>query len=102
MTYLDELRNAVEKSAKCSAHFEQFTPVHETDLGEIVWQGDVAIFLLDGHPKARRCYAWGFPTDDEAKSREVTTILEIPPVVSALTAVRAAIAGHKQGPSSFN
>jgi hypothetical protein len=91
MTYLEDLTAAVEHDQSCTAHFEQFTPVHETYLGEIEWEGDVAIFLLEGHPKARRCYAWGSPTDDEAKSRKITTILEIPPVVSATTAVQAAL-----------
>jgi hypothetical protein len=92
MTYLDELKMAVEQISGCKAHFEQFTPVQEDSLGEIVWDGHVAVFMLEGHPKARRCYAWGFPTDEEAKSRDITTVLEIPPVVSAETAVKAAIA----------
>ena len=42
-----------------------------------------------GHPKAKRCYAWSFT---EGKQTRFVTVLEIPPVESAQTAVRAAIA----------
>ena len=44
-----------------------------------------------GHPKAKRCYAWSFT---EGKQTRFVTVLEIPPVESAQTAVRAAIAGE--------
>jgi hypothetical protein len=91
MTYLDELVRSIEHNHGCEAHFDRFEPVAETYLGEIVWQGDVGVFDLVDHPKARRCYAWGFPPDDEATKRQITTVLEIPPVVSAETAVKAAI-----------
>src|SRR5471032_3020351 len=97
MTYMDELQKAVEQRGGCVAHFEQFTPVHETSFGEIVWEGDVAVFLLEGHPRARRCYAWGFPSDDEAAQWKMTTVLGVAPVVSAETAVKAAIAVRTQG-----
>ena len=33
-------------------------PVHEVFRGETVWQGDVEVFDLTGHPKAKRAYAW--------------------------------------------
>jgi hypothetical protein len=91
MTYLDELTMAIERNHGCAAHLEEFVPVTVVHMGGIAWEGDVGIFLLDGHPKARLCYAWGVPSDDEAKSREVTTILGIAPVTSAEAAVRKAI-----------
>ena len=52
--------------------------------GELVWQGDVLVFELDGHPTASLCYAW--EVDGEG-----TAVLHEPPVDSALAAVRAAI-----------
>jgi hypothetical protein len=51
----------------------------------------VEVFRLTGHPKAKRCYAWSFT---EGKETRFVTVLEIPPVESAQTAVRAAIASE--------
>jgi len=90
MDYISDLRNAIARDHGCEAHLEQIVPVTETHLGAVAWDGDVAIFLLSGHPKARRCFAWGIPDNDEAESREITTVLEIPPVNSAEAAVKAA------------
>jgi hypothetical protein len=64
-------------------------PVTETFQGQIVWQGEVEVFNVRGHPKAKRCYAWAHAEDDTGK--RYVAVLELPPVDSARTAVRAAI-----------
>ncbi len=92
MTYLDDLTTTIGRTHGCEAHLEGFVPVAVAQLGGIAWEGDVGIFLLDGHPKATRCFAWGVPDDDEAASRDITMILELPPVDSAETAVKAFLA----------
>lgn len=56
-----------------------------------VWEGVVESFALTGHPKAKRCYAWSY--QDKGETQYVTA-LEIPPVESPITAVRAAIAAE--------
>jgi hypothetical protein len=91
MTYLDDLTMAIAQRHGCEAHLEGFVPVTLVRLGGIEWDGDVGIFLLDGHPRARRCYAWGSPQDDEAGPRDIKTVLEVAPVLSAEAAVRSAI-----------
>jgi len=53
------------------------------------WGGVVETFNIEGHPKAKRCYAWLFVKDGQ---QQYTTVLEIPPVDSARTAVQVAIA----------
>jgi hypothetical protein len=58
--------------------------VTERFKGETVWQGEVLVFELQGHPSAKRCYAWEV-------DGEVTAVLEEPPVHSARDAVRAAL-----------
>jgi hypothetical protein len=58
---------------------------------KVAWDGVVEVFRLAGHPKAKRCYAWSFT---EGKETRFVTVLEIPPVESAQTAVRAAIASE--------
>ena len=66
-------------------------PVVETFRGKIVWQGQVEVFALKGHPKAKRCYAWSHEEDGK---RRYVAVLELPPVNSPVTAVRAAIVGY--------
>ena len=48
----------------------------ETFQGKTVWEGDVEVFDLIGHPKAKRCYAWAY--DVETGSRTLA-VLELPP-----------------------
>ena len=58
-----------------------------------VWEGVVESFALAGHPKANRCYAWSYKDKGET---QYVNALEIPPVVSPETAVRAAILSGNQ------
>jgi hypothetical protein len=59
--------------------------VVERFQGETVWEGEVLVFELQGHPTAARCYAWEV-------DGEVTAVLEAGPVKGAADAVRASIA----------
>ena len=56
--------------------------VEFSEGGEIVWEGDVLAFELDGHPTALRCFA--FEVDGE-----VIAVLAEGPVESGQDAVRA-------------
>lgn len=62
-------------------------PVHERFRGQTVWQGVVEVFDLADHPKAKRCYGWSY---DEPE--QFITILELPPVDSAQSAVKVGVA----------
>ena len=53
-------------------------PVIERFQGKTVWEGEVEVFDLVGHPKATRGYGWAY---DKAKGSEVA-VLELPPVIS--------------------
>lgn len=63
--------------------------------GETVWEGDVHVFELDGHPTAKRAYAWLYKDDDGRQQAKV--VLHVPPVDSARRAVQAAIAAEYRG-----
>jgi len=54
----------------------------------------VESFALAGHQKAKRCYAWSY--EDKGETQYVTA-LEIPPVESPITAVRASIVAEAKG-----
>jgi hypothetical protein len=92
---IEQLRLAVETMHHCKASHEASTPIRETFRNQVVWEGVVESFALAGHPKAKRCYAWSFLDSGET---QYVTALEIPPVESPITAVRAAImADAKKG-----
>ena len=78
----------------CEAAHERSAPVKEMFGTETVWEGVVESFALSRHPKAKRCYAWSFE-DDDGETRYIG-VLELPPVESPNTAVRAAIASGEQ------
>ena len=59
-------------------------PVEEVFNGQTIWKGDVEIFDITGHPKAKRCYAWSHDSDT-GKTR-YQAVLELPPVDSPETA----------------
>jgi hypothetical protein len=56
--YIERLKLAVEHLHKCSARHVTTTPVQEIYQGRTVWKGDVEVFAIEKHPKARRCFAW--------------------------------------------
>ena len=85
-----ELRLAVDRLHECKARHLKSVPVKETLQGNTVWDGIVEVFELSGHPKAKRCYAWGHWEDETGKQTRIVTVLEVPPVDSPLAAARAA------------
>lgn len=89
MDDIGELKKAIRRLHGCEADHVETVPVTETFQGQIVWQGEVEVFNVRGHPKAKRCYAWAHAEDDTGK--RYVAVLELPPVDSARTAVRAAI-----------
>jgi hypothetical protein len=74
----------------CEANHVETVPVIERFQGKTVWEGEVEVFALAGHPKASRGYAWAY---DKAKGSEIIAVLKLPPVISPKTAVQAAIVG---------
>jgi hypothetical protein len=88
MTYIDELKDAIRDLHGCEANHLTTASVVETFQGETVWKGEVEIFSLLDHPRAKRCFAWAHETD---KGKRYVAVLELPPVDSAQKAVQAAI-----------
>jgi hypothetical protein len=66
-------------------------PVKEVFNGKTVWEGIVEVFTLHGHPKANTAYAWSHATDDPNNPKRHVTVLQIPPAISPITAVRTVI-----------
>ena len=92
--YIAEIQAAFLKLHGCDAVYAETVPVHEEFQGKTIWQGDVEVFDIRGHPKATRGYGWGHVTGEHDQGRRYFTVLELPPVDSPQTAVRAAIASE--------
>ena len=89
--YLARLQVAVSQMHNCGAVWRESVPVKEVFRGETLWNGDVEVFDLTGHPKAKRAFGWSHPDGADNKTERFVAVLEIPPVESALTAVRGSI-----------
>jgi hypothetical protein len=91
VTYIEELQSVIHKLHGVHSTHVQSVPVKEEFGGKVIWDGIVEVFQLHGHPKATHAYAWAHETDDPANPFRHVTVLKIPPAVSPITAVRAAI-----------
>jgi hypothetical protein len=95
--YQARLQTAVHHLHNCAAAWRETVPVHEVFRGETVWKGEMKVYDLTGHPKAKRAYAWSH-LDGESDERErFAAVLEIPPVDSARKAVQVQIVKDAKG-----
>lgn len=84
--YIERLQMVIQQLHKCGSIHVESVPVHELFRGETVWKGDVEVFDLAGHPKAKRCYGWTY-----GEPEQFITILELPPVTDARSAVKVGV-----------
>ena len=89
--YIESLKHVIKRLHGCEAEWERTAPVHEVFRGQTVWKGEIEVFSLTGHPKAKRCYAWAHRAGPNNKDARAVTVLELPPVESPETALRASI-----------
>jgi hypothetical protein len=89
--YIERLKQVIFHLHKSNAKHVGTVPVHEIFRGETVWKGEVEVFDLTGHAKAKRAYGWSHPEGKDDTDERFVTVLEIPPVKSAQTAVQASI-----------
>jgi hypothetical protein len=68
-----------------TVHVHERTP----DGTETVWEGDVEVFMLLGHPQATKAYAWSEPTP--TGGRRFFAALHVGAVDSAARAVQGSI-----------
>lgn len=91
MDYIGELKKAIRKLHGCESDHVETVSVNETFQGRAVWEGEVEVFNIRGHPKATRAYAWAHATGEDDRGKRYVAVLELPPVDSARAAVKAAI-----------
>jgi len=89
--YLARLQVTIQQLHNCGAVWRESVPIREVFNGKTIWQGEVEVFDLTGHPKAKRAYGWSHPEGPDNKGERFVAVLEIPPVTSAKTAVQISI-----------
>lgn len=92
---LPALIDAIRHLHGCAATWVESVGVRETFNGETVWDGEVQVFDLQGHPRAARCYAWSYATEG-AKRRFVAVLDDGGAINSPVKAVRAAIVAESK------
>ncbi len=97
--YIGWLKLAIRNVHNCEAEHIETVPVHEQFQGETVWQGEVEVFRLSGHPKASLCYALGTAQFDGGNDLRAVTVLGLPPVDGPLKAIQVFIVGSAKGKS---
>ena len=94
MTEIARLQKAILDLHGCDSAYAETVAVHETFQGKVVWDGDVEVFPLAKHPRAKRAYAWSYKND--AGETRYVAVLGVPPINTPLDAVRAYIAAEAQ------
>ena len=89
----DRLRRAINDLHGSGSVWIESVQVRECFAGKPVWEGEVHVFRLIGHPSAQRCYAW-LTSDEQPR---VVAVLHLPPVDSPVAAVRASIVADFKG-----
>ena len=89
--YLARLQVAIEHLHGCGAEWRKTIWVEEVFKGSTLWKGEVEVFVLCGHDKAKVCYGWSHPEGPDDKGERFITVLEIPPVNSPETAVKMSV-----------
>lgn len=86
---LPAFEHAIRAMHGAKARLNHRAYVDERFEGGMVWEGEVLVFELDGHPTAPYCYAWEV-------DGEVTAVLQEGPVDSPEAAVRASILADEE------
>ena len=82
---IEALKQTIHESHDCIVTHLQSVWVEETDRDEILWTGQVEIFEVQGHAKAKIAYGW-WQDDSETG---LVTILALTPTLDARKAVQA-------------
>jgi hypothetical protein len=88
------LLDAILHLEGCAATWVESVPVHQKSGTETVWAGEVQVFDLFGHPKAKRAYAWSHATT--GARRQFHVVLHLPPVDGPVMAVKTAVYAEYQ------
>jgi hypothetical protein len=82
---IEALKQSICENHHCEAIYIQSVLVEETDQDKILWTGQVELFEVRGHEKAKIAYGWW----QEDSETGLVTILALTPTMEARKAVQA-------------
>lgn len=88
------LQDAIRHLEGVKSRHVETVHVHEKHKDETVWEGDIEVFDLVKHPKAKRAYCWSEATT--GTKRRFFVVLHAPPVDSPVSALRVSILADAQ------
>lgn len=88
--YVAQLQAAIQQLHGCQSEHLESVAVKEEFRGRVVWEGQVEVFRVFEHPKAKVCYAWAYQEKESNKER-IAAILGLRLIPSAVEAVRTFI-----------
>jgi hypothetical protein len=91
--FKEDAKDVVRYAHGCEATFVTSVPVREEIAGQVIWDGDVDVFYLEGHPRTNCCFVLAHEEDSE---RFYTPVLAVPPIINPQAAVRQALS--RNGP----
>ena len=94
------LQDAIRHMHGVESRFIEWQVVSDTFQGKIVFERTVGIFEVIAHPATTRAYAWSDPATLSSKARRFFAVLQLPPFLSALSAVRGSIVAGARGRNS--
>ncbi len=89
------LQDAIRNLHGCESTLVAVVQVKESFGGKKVWERDVSVFDLHGHPTAKRAYAWA-EEGSEGRVRFIA-VLHAMKVTTPSVAVRATLAALRSG-----
>lgn len=92
MNEIERLQKAIRDLHGLDSQHVGSVHVHEVFEGKTVWEGDVQVFRVSGHPQTDRAYAWSYIGD--AGEVRYLAALGVPPIDSPQRAVQAAVVAH--------
>ena len=94
MKNIEGLKTVIRDLHGCDSIHVQSVPVRETTQENVVWEGDVEVFLLVDHRRVKRAYVWSY-TNNFGQLRHMV-VLGLPPINSAVDTVRASLGIESQ------
>ena len=92
MNETETLEQLIRQLFCCDTVHTQSVTIHQNiKKGGSSWDGVVEVFSLHNYPKTQTAYAWNYA--DKLGDHQYVVVLAIPPIVTALDAVRAHVAG---------
>jgi hypothetical protein len=88
--YIAGLARVILELHACPSQHIETVHVQEEAGGKVVWEGDVEVFVLSDHPRAKRCFAWMSERDVEGQRVRFFAVLETTVIRTALDAVKFA------------